>query len=234
MRPPEFWAPVTSLIGSIQADGSDENSGRAAGRACVAKSLPRIFGTAPCANPPCRRAIPIALPAGSGNSPGWQASRTPVSLCGRNAVQIHERRPVDLTTLARQLARLGSVRANEFALRFYDGEYEMTVFPDGRAIIKGTTDIGLARSVYSRYLGIKTRVGQSARAPPQSSRITPDIPGFSYTESQVKTVAPPDLPAIAAAAEERGRVSGIPHQDFRQMLLFEFNGRQVDQHEQSG
>jgi len=45
------------------------------------------------------------------------------------------------------------VRANEFALRFHDGEYEVTVFPDGRAIIKGTTDTGVARSVYSRYLG---------------------------------------------------------------------------------
>jgi molybdopterin-synthase adenylyltransferase len=80
--------------------------------------------------------------------------RAPVSLCGRNAVQIHERnRPLDLTALADRLAGLGSVRSNEFALRFHDGEHEVTVFPDGRAIIKGTTDPGVARSVYSRYLG---------------------------------------------------------------------------------
>ena len=80
--------------------------------------------------------------------------RAPVSLCGRNAVQIHERnRPLDLTALAGRLAGLGSVRSNEFALRFHDGEHEVTVFPDGRAIIKGTTDPGVARSVYSRYLG---------------------------------------------------------------------------------
>jgi adenylyltransferase/sulfurtransferase len=80
--------------------------------------------------------------------------RAPVSLCGRNAVQIHEkRRPFDLTELASRLRGLGQVRANEFALRFDDGEHEVTVFPDGRAIVKGTTDPGIARSVYARYLG---------------------------------------------------------------------------------
>ena len=75
-------------------------------------------------------------------------------LCGRNAVQIHERaRPVDLSALARTLSALGEVRANEFALRFVAPPYEMTVFPDGRAIIKGTTDAGVARSLYARYIG---------------------------------------------------------------------------------
>jgi adenylyltransferase/sulfurtransferase len=77
-----------------------------------------------------------------------------VSLCGRNAVQIHERaRPLDLRRLEAQLAPLGDVRANEFALRFFTPPYEMTVFPDGRAIIKGTTDVGIARSLYARYIG---------------------------------------------------------------------------------
>jgi adenylyltransferase/sulfurtransferase len=80
--------------------------------------------------------------------------RTPISLCGRNAVQIHERsRPLDLCHLREQLAPLGEVRANEFALRFFPQPYEMTIFPDGRAIIKGTTDIGVARSLYARYVG---------------------------------------------------------------------------------
>jgi len=69
-------------------------------------------------------------------------------------VQIHERkRPLDLGALQAQLKPLGEVRANEFALRFFIPPYEMTVFPDGRAIIKGTTDIGVARSLYARYLG---------------------------------------------------------------------------------
>ncbi len=81
--------------------------------------------------------------------------RAPISLCGRNAVQIHERtRSVDLEDLAQRLAQLGEVRSNEFALRAQLDPYELTVFPDGRAIIKGTTDTGLARSIYARYVGV--------------------------------------------------------------------------------
>jgi molybdopterin/thiamine biosynthesis adenylyltransferase len=80
--------------------------------------------------------------------------RAPVSLCGRNAVQIHERRrPLDLAVLARELSGLGKVLANDFALRFFLEPYELTVFPDGRAIIKGTTDPAVARSIYSQYVG---------------------------------------------------------------------------------
>jgi molybdopterin/thiamine biosynthesis adenylyltransferase len=83
------------------------------------------------------------------------SKRAPVSLCGRNAVQIHERaRPLDLGELAARLAKLAPVRSNEFALRVtLDSTYEMMIFPDGRAIIKGTTDIGIARSLYARYVG---------------------------------------------------------------------------------
>jgi len=80
--------------------------------------------------------------------------RAPISLCGRNAVQIHERfRPVDLTALAQRLAKVAAVRSNEFALRVALDPYELTIFPDGRAIIKGTTDVGVARSLYARYIG---------------------------------------------------------------------------------
>jgi hypothetical protein len=81
--------------------------------------------------------------------------RAPISLCGRNAVQIHERfRPVDLADLARRLAPLVDVRANDFAVRASIDSYELTVFPDGRAIIKGTTDPAVARSLYARYVGM--------------------------------------------------------------------------------
>jgi len=80
--------------------------------------------------------------------------RAPISLCGRNAVQIHERaRPINLKELAARLGTTGVVRSNEFALRLTLDAHEMTVFPDGRAIIKGTTDVGVARSMYSRYIG---------------------------------------------------------------------------------
>ena len=80
--------------------------------------------------------------------------RAPISLCGRNAVQIHERnRPLNLPELAARLERLGNVRQNDFALRFFLPPYELTIFADGRAIIKGTQDVGLARSLYARYIG---------------------------------------------------------------------------------
>ena len=80
--------------------------------------------------------------------------RVPVSLCGRNAVQLHDRaRPVDLPELAGRLRFVGDVRVNEFALRLSIPKYDLTVFPDGRAIVKGTTDVGVARSLYSRLIG---------------------------------------------------------------------------------
>ncbi len=83
-----------------------------------------------------------------------RSRKAPISLCGRNAVQIHDRhRPLDLAQLKTKLAPLGQVRSNDFALRFQLDSYEMTIFPDGRAIIKGTTDVALARSLYSRYIG---------------------------------------------------------------------------------
>jgi molybdopterin-synthase adenylyltransferase len=80
--------------------------------------------------------------------------RPHITLCGRNSVQIHEhRRPVDFSELSARLGPLGSVRHNEFVLKFWREPYEMTLFPDGRAIIKGTTDTAIARSLYARYVG---------------------------------------------------------------------------------
>jgi adenylyltransferase/sulfurtransferase len=82
------------------------------------------------------------------------APRPPASLCGRNAVQISGvSRPLDLAVLRARLEPLGTVRANEYALRFETGTYELTVFADGRAIVKGTDDTGVARSLYARYIG---------------------------------------------------------------------------------
>jgi molybdopterin/thiamine biosynthesis adenylyltransferase len=80
--------------------------------------------------------------------------RPHITLCGRNAVQIHEhRRPLDLAALGERLAPLGEVRTNGLLLRFERPPYTLTVFPDGRALVQGTTDTGLARSLYARYLG---------------------------------------------------------------------------------
>jgi adenylyltransferase/sulfurtransferase len=80
--------------------------------------------------------------------------RPHITLCGRNSVQIHEQqRPVDFAEMTSRLRPHGTVRHNEFVLKFWREPYEMTLFPDGRAIIKGTTDTAVARSLYARYVG---------------------------------------------------------------------------------
>jgi molybdopterin-synthase adenylyltransferase len=80
--------------------------------------------------------------------------RPHITLCGRNSVQIHERhRPLDFREMSDKLRPLGTVRHSEFVLKFWREPYEMTLFPDGRAIIKGTTDTAVARSLYARYVG---------------------------------------------------------------------------------
>ena len=80
--------------------------------------------------------------------------RPHITLCGRNSVQIHERhRPIDLAQMSERLKPHGAVRHNDFVLKFCPEPYEMTLFPDGRAIIKGTTDQAVARSLYARYVG---------------------------------------------------------------------------------
>jgi adenylyltransferase/sulfurtransferase len=80
--------------------------------------------------------------------------RPHITLCGRNSVQIHERqRPINFVEMDRRLQPHGTVRHNDFVLKFWHEPYEMTLFPDGRAIIKGTTDTAVARSLYARYVG---------------------------------------------------------------------------------
>jgi adenylyltransferase/sulfurtransferase len=77
------------------------------------------------------------------------------SLCGRNAVQIAHRAAERLSfeSLERQLSPLGPVSYNRFMLKFDVDSYQFTVFPDGRAIIKGTNDINKARTLYAQYIG---------------------------------------------------------------------------------
>jgi molybdopterin-synthase adenylyltransferase len=145
--------PVTSLVGSLQAmEAIKILSGRSG-------TVRRKIFTADLWQGPIRETgMPARDPdcacCGRCEFTWLNGRRAPVSLCGRNAVQIHElRRPIDLAELARHLDGLGSVRSNEFALRFTSGEHELTVFPDGRAIVKGTTDIGVARGIYAKYIG---------------------------------------------------------------------------------
>ncbi len=85
---------------------------------------------------------------------GRSAQRT-TTLCGQNAVQVlnPEANTLSLAELAAHLKHVGGVNYNEFMLRFTVDEHEMVVFPDGRAIIKNTTDESLARGLYSKYIG---------------------------------------------------------------------------------
>jgi adenylyltransferase/sulfurtransferase len=78
-----------------------------------------------------------------------------ITMCGRDSVQIHEHnRTLDLGALQQRLSRtVTGMRYNDFLLRFRVAPYEMTVFSDGRAIVKGTTDPAVARSLYARYIG---------------------------------------------------------------------------------
>jgi adenylyltransferase/sulfurtransferase len=86
---------------------------------------------------------------------GEMGSHT-TSLCGRNAVQIAHRSPTRLNfeEMARHLQMMGAaVTFNKFMLKFTAEGFEFTVFPDGRAIIKGTSDIDKARTLYAKYIG---------------------------------------------------------------------------------
>jgi len=100
-------------------------------------------------NPACRACA-------RGEFPYLEGQAQPhITMCGRDSVQIHERgRVLDLKALQERLApTINDVRENGFLLRFRIPPYEMTVFADGRAILKGTKDPAVARSLYAKYIG---------------------------------------------------------------------------------
>ena len=76
-------------------------------------------------------------------------------LCGRNAVQISpsQATQLDFAELASRLGAAGEVKFNDYLLRFRTGEVELTVFRDARSIIRGTSEITTARSLYAKYIG---------------------------------------------------------------------------------
>jgi adenylyltransferase/sulfurtransferase len=84
-----------------------------------------------------------------------QGSVTTV-LCGRSAVQVSPRpaKALNLPDLAQRLGVVGQVQFNEHLLRFDVGEAQLTLFRDGRAIVKGVDDPAKARALYARYIGI--------------------------------------------------------------------------------
>ncbi|MBI3447488.1 MAG: ThiF family adenylyltransferase [Acidobacteria bacterium] len=79
----------------------------------------------------------------------------PAAICGRNAVQImpSTRGALDLAALAARLGAAGQVERSEFMLRFTAPGCQLSIFPDGRAIVAGTSDPAAARALYARYVG---------------------------------------------------------------------------------
>ncbi len=78
------------------------------------------------------------------------------SLCGRDAVQVRGGKrghSINLPDLAERLRPVGQVSYNSYLLRLLVDGYDVTVFPDARAIIKGTDNEMVARSIYARYIG---------------------------------------------------------------------------------
>jgi adenylyltransferase/sulfurtransferase len=76
-------------------------------------------------------------------------------LCGRNAVQISpsQATKLDFEQLAKKLRVCGEVKFNDYLLRFRAGDFELTVFQDARSIIRGTSEVNTARSLYAKYIG---------------------------------------------------------------------------------
>jgi molybdopterin/thiamine biosynthesis adenylyltransferase len=84
-----------------------------------------------------------------------EAGEVAASLCGRDAVQVRPAAAteVNLPALAERLRAAGEVQLNPYLLRLRAGDYELTIFKDARAIIRGTDDVPTARSLYARYVG---------------------------------------------------------------------------------
>ncbi len=87
-----------------------------------------------------------------------EAGARTTALCGRDAVQVSVvgAPMLSLPALAERLraAQVGAIQVNAYLLRAQIDGYEFTVFPDGRAIIKGTNDEAVAATLYARYVGM--------------------------------------------------------------------------------
>jgi adenylyltransferase/sulfurtransferase len=83
------------------------------------------------------------------------ATQQAAVLCGRDAIQILPSTPtsINFQSLAARLEGAGDVKFNDYLLRFRTGDFELTVFPDARSIIRGTDEISKARSLYAKYIG---------------------------------------------------------------------------------
>src|SRR5262249_16202007 len=88
---------------------------------------------------------------------GQRGSHTAV-LCGRNSVQLSQPQAAEdsqmsLDSIGDKLACVGQVTRNRYLVRCAIGQHVLTLFPDGRAIVSGTSDPVEARTIYAKYIG---------------------------------------------------------------------------------
>ena len=102
------------------------------------------------------RAIEHAAPARAVNSPISKARRNRTSRCA-GAIRFRFTSAAAASTSANLAGACSDGRGEpgpqqRFLLRCRLSPYELTVFADGRAIVKGTQDPAVARSIYARYI----------------------------------------------------------------------------------
>ena len=154
--------PLAGVVASLQAvaalkllSGSERAVARELLTIDVWANRTRAVGTVDARRPDC---VTCARRRFEFLDGGAAAARRPVSLCGRNAVQVRPDRPAafDLPTVAARLEAVGTVTRTPYLLHLDVTDapaVRLTLFPDGRLIVTGTTDLDRARSLYARYIG---------------------------------------------------------------------------------
>ena len=148
--------PIISVVAAVQVTealklltGQDENLHRSLMQFDVWRNEWRKINSGPPAPdcPTCGLGSFTTLEPSSGDFAAV--------LCGRNAVQISpvQATQIDFDALAKRLQVTGDVKFNDYLLRFRTGDFEVTVFHDARSIIRGTSEIKTARSLYAKYIG---------------------------------------------------------------------------------
>jgi molybdopterin-synthase adenylyltransferase len=148
--------PVISVVSAVQVTealklltGQSDNLNKSLMQFDVWRNEWRSINPGPPSPdcPTCARGVFETLEATSGDFAAV--------LCGRNAVQISPSQNTSLNfeELAERLRPTGEVRFNDYLLRFRTGEFELTVFKDARSIIRGTSEIKTARSLYAKFVG---------------------------------------------------------------------------------
>ena len=148
--------PVISVVSAVQVTealklltGQPENLNKSLMQFDVWRNEWRRINPGPPSPdcPTCARGVFETLEATSGDFAAV--------LCGRNAVQISPSQSTALNfeELAERLRPTGEVKFNDYLLRFRTGEYELTIFKDARSIIRGTSEIKMARSLYAKFVG---------------------------------------------------------------------------------